>query len=318
MACGISVPPPGIRLTPSSLEAWSLNHWTTWKVPRISSELIKWNHAVCTSSIWLSFTGGNYLEIHACCCRQWWFLSLCSKHYISLHRHPKTRLHIYLLMDIWTGFQYLSIRNEATRGVFAQVFVWTWASIYLEGRGWPVGETARWKGRWMLIFLRNSLFAIMIVPFHVRTNSSLPGGGRSLGSLLGSLQWHPRRGFLLTAGWDGVLAAHVVSTDPGKGDCALLPAGGHDSPDSLPGRHPRETGGPQHGLHSGEGLWLCMSVWVGGQFFPGVFVGQRVVTVWKVSVSLGCLFPGPLAGRAFTGAFWWQPLVFLSRCFLRL
>lgn len=103
---------------------------------------------------------------------------------ISLHGHPKTHLHIYLLMDIWAGFQSLSVRNEATRGVCAQVFVWTWTSIYLEGRGWPAGETARSKGRWMFISLRNSLFTIMIVPFHVYTNSSLPGGGRSLGSLL--------------------------------------------------------------------------------------------------------------------------------------
>ena len=102
----------------------------------------------------------------------------------SLHGHPKTHLRIYLLMDIWAGFQYLSVRNEATRGVCAQVFVWTWTSIYLERQGWPAGETARSKGRWMFISLRNSLFTIMIVPFHVRTDSSLPGGGRSLGSLL--------------------------------------------------------------------------------------------------------------------------------------
>ena len=38
---------------------------------------------------------------------------------ISLHGHPKTHLHIYLLMDIWAGFQSLSVRNEATRGVCA-------------------------------------------------------------------------------------------------------------------------------------------------------------------------------------------------------
>ena len=32
-ACGILVPRPGIEPTPTSLEAWSLNHWTTREVP---------------------------------------------------------------------------------------------------------------------------------------------------------------------------------------------------------------------------------------------------------------------------------------------
>ena len=33
MACGISVPPPGIEPTHSGRAAWNLNHWTTGEVP---------------------------------------------------------------------------------------------------------------------------------------------------------------------------------------------------------------------------------------------------------------------------------------------
>ena len=36
-ACGILVPRPGIEPTPTSLEAWSLNHWTTREVPKGTS-----------------------------------------------------------------------------------------------------------------------------------------------------------------------------------------------------------------------------------------------------------------------------------------
>ena len=34
VACGISVPRPGIRPTPPALEVRSLNHWTAREVPR--------------------------------------------------------------------------------------------------------------------------------------------------------------------------------------------------------------------------------------------------------------------------------------------
>ena len=32
MACRILVPQPGMEPMPPALEAWSLNHWTTWEV----------------------------------------------------------------------------------------------------------------------------------------------------------------------------------------------------------------------------------------------------------------------------------------------
>ena len=37
MACGILVPQPWITPMPPTLEAQSLNHWTTWEVPGILS-----------------------------------------------------------------------------------------------------------------------------------------------------------------------------------------------------------------------------------------------------------------------------------------
>ena len=33
VACGILVPRPGIKPTPPTVEAWSLNHWTAREVP---------------------------------------------------------------------------------------------------------------------------------------------------------------------------------------------------------------------------------------------------------------------------------------------
>ena len=54
---------------------------------------------------------------------------------ISLHGHPKTHLRIYLVMDIWAGFQYMSVRNEATRGCLCTSLCVDLNSIYLEGRG---------------------------------------------------------------------------------------------------------------------------------------------------------------------------------------
>ena len=33
LAYGILVPQPGLKPTPSTLEAWSRNHWTTREVP---------------------------------------------------------------------------------------------------------------------------------------------------------------------------------------------------------------------------------------------------------------------------------------------
>ena len=35
MACGIFVPQPEMELWPRAVEAWSLNHWTTWEVPNL-------------------------------------------------------------------------------------------------------------------------------------------------------------------------------------------------------------------------------------------------------------------------------------------
>ena len=37
LACGILVPQPWIKPMPPTLEAQSLNHWTTWEVPGILS-----------------------------------------------------------------------------------------------------------------------------------------------------------------------------------------------------------------------------------------------------------------------------------------
>ena len=34
MACGILVPQPGIKPVPTTVQAQSLNHWTTQEVPR--------------------------------------------------------------------------------------------------------------------------------------------------------------------------------------------------------------------------------------------------------------------------------------------
>ena len=39
MACGISVPPPGIELVPPVVEAQSLNHWTVREVPALTLRL---------------------------------------------------------------------------------------------------------------------------------------------------------------------------------------------------------------------------------------------------------------------------------------
>ena len=39
-ACGILVPPPGTELRPPALEAQSLNHWTTRKVPQMLSFIL--------------------------------------------------------------------------------------------------------------------------------------------------------------------------------------------------------------------------------------------------------------------------------------
>ena len=36
MAFGILVPQPGIEPAPPTMEAWSLNHWTTREVPQTS------------------------------------------------------------------------------------------------------------------------------------------------------------------------------------------------------------------------------------------------------------------------------------------
>ena len=38
-ACGILVPPLGIKPTPSAVEAQSLNHWTTREVPEVDTIL---------------------------------------------------------------------------------------------------------------------------------------------------------------------------------------------------------------------------------------------------------------------------------------
>ena len=37
MACGILVPPPGIKSATPAVEAWSLNHWTTREAPHSSN-----------------------------------------------------------------------------------------------------------------------------------------------------------------------------------------------------------------------------------------------------------------------------------------
>ena len=39
-ARGILIPPPGIELRPPALEAQSLNHWTTRKVPQMLSSIL--------------------------------------------------------------------------------------------------------------------------------------------------------------------------------------------------------------------------------------------------------------------------------------
>ena len=39
-ACGILVPRPGIEHVPPEVEAWSLNHWTTWETP--NSSILPW------------------------------------------------------------------------------------------------------------------------------------------------------------------------------------------------------------------------------------------------------------------------------------
>lgn len=70
-----------------------------------------------------------------------------------------------------------------------------------------------------MLILRNSLFSIMIVPFDVPTSFSLPSGGTSSGS-----PQHPRSPTYCWVGM-GVPAAHVVSTDLGKGDLCLITGG---------------------------------------------------------------------------------------------
>ena len=34
IACGVLVPPPGIKPTPLAFESWCLNHWTTREIPK--------------------------------------------------------------------------------------------------------------------------------------------------------------------------------------------------------------------------------------------------------------------------------------------
>ena len=41
MACGILVPQPGIKLGPSARRVQSLNYWTTWKFPFLTSSIFK-------------------------------------------------------------------------------------------------------------------------------------------------------------------------------------------------------------------------------------------------------------------------------------
>lgn len=122
----------------------------------------------------------------------------------------------------------------------------------------------------MFISLRNSLFTIMIVPFHVRTDSSLPGGGRSLGSLLDLPPVTPKEESPTYCWVDGVLAAHVVPTDLGRGSCALLPVGRHDSPDSLRGHDPSETEGALSTASTGwrDSGSTCWCGWM-ASFFQG-------------------------------------------------
>ena len=57
MACGILVLQPGIRPKYPVLKAWSLNHWTTWDVPKSLykplNKSFKWQGGSCSiSELW--------------------------------------------------------------------------------------------------------------------------------------------------------------------------------------------------------------------------------------------------------------------------
>ena len=44
VACGIFTPQPEMELWPPAVEAWSLNHWTTWEVPKLfSNGTLSWD-----------------------------------------------------------------------------------------------------------------------------------------------------------------------------------------------------------------------------------------------------------------------------------